>query len=98
MKVFSAQLIAVAIVTTVVGMPVDRALSAKEVGTCSHLGVPAHEAGDRDKTGTSPVPQNDEGSQVAENKPDASCGSFKAEGTRLELATGFPAPHFQCGR
>jgi hypothetical protein len=23
---------------------------------------------------------------------------FKAEGTGVEPATGFPAPHFQCGR
>lgn len=37
-------------------------------------------------------------SQVTVNSALAKRGSFQAEGTRLELATGCPAPHFQCGR
>ena len=37
-------------------------------------------------------------SQVTVNSALTTRRSFEAEGTRLELATGCPAPHFQCGR
>ena len=53
---------------------------------------------DRDKKGTNALPKNGNSSQMPGNKANASCVSFGAEGTGLEPATGFPAPHFQCGR
>ena len=56
------------------------------------------EVRDRDKTGTSAARENGNGSQVPENKPNASRSSFEAEGTGLEPATPCGAPHFQCGR
>ena len=49
----------------------------------------------RDKTGTSTIPKNTSGSQTAKNKPNASRGSFLAEGKGFEPSTGFPAPDFE---
>lgn len=56
------------------------------------------EDADRDKTGTIGGCQNGGDSQVATGSHFASRVSFQAEGTGFEPATGFPAPHFQCGR
>ena len=53
---------------------------------------------DRDKTGTNAMSIKAKHSQMPEKKPKAVGLQNEAEGTRLELATGFPAPHFQCGR
>ena len=52
----------------------------------------------RDKTGTSMFPRNVAGSQTLAKQALASLAILIAEGTRFELATGCPAPHFQCGR
>ncbi len=57
-----------------------------------------HRASDRDKTGTNAVPGNDQGSQGVTVQHLASLDLNQAEGTRFELATGFPARHFQCRR
>jgi hypothetical protein len=56
------------------------------------------EVADRDKTGTSVLPRNSEGSQMLDCQAVASLVFLQAEGTRFELATPFGAPHFQCGR
>jgi hypothetical protein len=56
------------------------------------------EVSNRDKTGTSSLPENGHGSQLAKNKPNASRGSFEAEGTGFEPATPCGALHFQCSR
>jgi hypothetical protein len=50
------------------------------------------------KTWTTGVQENEPGSQVLAVSSLTSRGSFSAEGTGFEPATGFPAPHFQCGR
>ena len=39
--------------------------------------------------------QSKQSAQVHEKQPLAQAGSIIAEGTGLEPATGFPAPHFQ---
>ena len=73
-------------------------LTAAALGGGGRLGQPATEEQKGDKTGTSLVAENAHSSQLAKYKPVASCVSFEAEGTRLELATPCGAPHFQCGR
>ena len=61
-----------------------------------------HRAGGRkpllDKTWTTGVQENKEGSQAFVNQVLTSPVSFQAEGTGIEPATPFGAPHFQCGR
>ena len=52
----------------------------------------------RDKSWTSEGAKNAHRSQVQSELALTTCASFVAEGTGLEPATGFPAPHFQCGR
>ena len=51
-----------------------------------------------DKTWTTRGQENKAGSQVLVFRSLTSPVSFPAEGTGFEPATGFPAPHFQCGR
>ena len=62
------------------------------------LAVPKPEVSNRDKTGTSPTPENDNGSQVAKIKPNASRGSFEAEGMGFEPTTPFGALDFESSR
>ncbi len=49
----------------------------------------------RDKRGTTARHENKDRSQGLADQQLASSFSFEAEGTGLEPATGFPAPHFQ---
>ena len=56
------------------------------------------EVENRDKRGTNLVSEKGIGSQAATAEPLTSHVSFTAEGMGLEPTTGFPAPHFQCGR
>src|ERR1700741_2953140 len=57
--------------------PGDAVAGAAQEG---RLVVLQPEVSTRDKPGTSPPPENAKGSQVAKNKPNASRGSFEAEG------------------
>jgi hypothetical protein len=59
---------------------------------------PLAEFSSRDKSGTTGWLGHQALSQVTVYSGLAKGRSFLAEGTRLELATGYPAPHFQCGR
>ena len=54
------------------------------------------EVGSRDKTGTNGEHFPEPLSQVLTSRILATGGSFQAEGTGLEPATPFGAPHFQC--
>jgi hypothetical protein len=98
MNAFVTKLIAIAMIAMAAGMPAEMALAARDVGLTNTDAALKCEVADRDKTGTITVPRIDHSSQRPENKPNAGRGSFEAEGMGLEPTTGFPAPHFQCGR
>ena len=53
---------------------------------------------DRDKSGTTGCQETKMDSQALCLQVLTRPASFQAEGTGLEPATGYPAPHFQCGR
>lgn len=51
-----------------------------------------------DKTGTTWGAPNCAAAQTTVAKSFGTTFSFSAEGMGIEPTTGFPAPHFQCGR
>ncbi len=65
------------------------------VPAASGASVMTTEVVDRDKTGTTGGQEKEAGSQAAIVKALASRVSFRAEGTGLEPATPYGAPHFQ---
>jgi hypothetical protein len=97
MNAFVTELIAIATIAMAAGMPAEQAQAATEVGLTNTTNVLNPEVADRDKRGTSTTSKNANGPQMAKNKPNASRGSFEAEGMGFEPTTAFAAPHFQCG-
>ena len=96
-------LVFVVTVTTMTSQPVAIMCSGSVLGapapmTAIALVVPELAGRNRDKTGTSTNPKNTSDSQIAKNKPNASRGSFSAEGKGFEPSTGFPALDFESSR
>ena len=58
--------------------------------------MPQFEETNRDKTGTTWCQDNEADAQTQFNSALTTLHFSAAEGTGLEPATGFPAPHFQC--
>ncbi len=71
------------------------ALLAGLVPASAYAFAPMAEAADRDKSGTTGVQEKGDGSQAAVVKALTSRFSAEAEGTGLEPATPYGAPHFQ---